>query len=272
MTDMLCGYTDRDETIVAYLYNDIDPAERRVFQQHLLTCTTCRDEVAAFKTVQKQLAQWDPPLPASIANREINSHSAIGTPQSSSWWREIPAWAQVAAALLFLGVSAGVANLDVHYDATGLSVKTGWSGRSGSARSGESAPLAIANGSQDAPWRADLARMEQQLKSEMRAAAPVSAAATPSAPMIRNASSGTASSADADTLKRVRALLDESEKRQQRELALRVAEVLRDVNAQRQADLVKIDRNLGQMENSLGVQVLQQRQQVNYLMRANQRQ
>jgi hypothetical protein len=70
----------------------------------------------------------------------------------------------------------------------------------------------------------------------------------------------------------VRALLDESEKRQQRELALRVAEVLRDVNAQRQADLVKIDRNLGQMENTLGVQVLQQRQQVNYLMRANQRQ
>ena len=45
-------------------------------------------------------------------------------------------------------------------------------------------------------------------------------------------------------MRRVRALLEESEKRQQRELALRVAEVLRDVNAQRQADLMKIDRSL----------------------------
>ena len=86
----------------------------------------------------------------------------------------------------------------------------------------------------------------------------------------RNAS--VATTADADTLKRVRSLLDESEKRQQRELALRVAEVLRDVNAQRQADLVKIDRSLGQMNNDLGVQVLQQRQSLNYLMRVNQRQ
>ena len=235
MTDILCGYTDRDETIVAYLYNDIDPAERRVFQQHLLTCAICRDEVAAFKSVQKQLARWDPPLPASISNRD-NPQSPIPHPQSSSWWRELPVWAQVAAALLFLGVSAGIANLDVHYDASGLSVRTGWSGGSGGTE--------IAKGPHDAPWRTDLARLEQQLKSEMRAAAPVSAAAMPSAPMIRNASSGTAAS----------------------------AEVLRDVNAQRQADLVKIDRNLGQMENTLGVQVLQQRQQVNYLMRANQRQ
>ena len=262
MTDILCGYTDRDETIVAYLYNDIDPAERRVFQQHLLTCTTCRDEIAAFKTVQKQLARWDPPLPASISNRELNPQSANRNPQSSPWWREIPAWVQVAAALLFLGVSAGVANLDVHYDASGLSLRTGWS---------TPAAVAAAPSNDTAPWRADLARLEQQLKSEVRAAMPASAAAMPQAPTIRNVSSGTAA-IDADTLKRVRALLDESEKRQQRELALRVAEVLRDVNAQRQADLVKIDRNLGQMENTLGVQVLQQRQQVNYLMRANQRQ
>ena len=61
-------------------------------------------------------------------------------------------------------------------------------------------------------------------------------------------------------MRRVRALVDESEKRQQRELALRVAEVLRDVNAQRQADLVKIDRSLGAVQNNLGVEVMKQRQ------------
>ena len=35
-------------------------------------------------------------------------------------------------------------------------------------------------------------------------------------------------------------LVEESERKQQRELALRVAQVIREVNAQREADLVKI--------------------------------
>jgi hypothetical protein len=70
----------------------------------------------------------------------------------------------------------------------------------------------------------------------------------------------------------VRALLDESERRQQRELALRVAEVLRDVSTQRQADLVKIDRSLGAVQNNLGVEVMKQRQSLNLLYHASQRQ
>jgi len=73
----------------------------------------------------------------------------------------------------------------------------------------------------------------------------------------------------------VRKLLDESEKRQQRELALRVAEVMRDVNLQRQADLVKIDRYVGAVESKVGVEVLKNRQKMNQmdiLYRASQRQ
>ncbi len=77
---------------------------------------------------------------------------------------------------------------------------------------------------------------------------------------------------DADLVKRVRALVDESEKRQQRELALRVAEVVRDVATQRQADLVKIDRTLGVVQNNLGVEVLRDRQRLDILYRASQRQ
>ena len=123
----------------------------------------------------------------------------------------------------------------------------------------------MALAAQEAPWRSDLAALEQQLKTEFHASQ-VSSSIGPQS--VRAASSG-----DAETLlRRVRALLDESEKRQQRELALRVAEVLRDVNAQRQADLIKIDRNLDGMQNKLGVEVFQQRQSLNYFMRANQRQ
>jgi len=50
---------------------------------------------------------------------------------------------------------------------------------------------------------------------------------------------------------------------------------MREVNAQRQADLVKIDRTLGTVQNNLGVEVLKNRQQLNQmnlLYRASQRQ
>jgi hypothetical protein len=75
-------------------------------------------------------------------------------------------------------------------------------------------------------------------------------------------------------VRRVRGLIDESEKRQQRELALRVAEVIRDVNAQRQADLIKVDRVLGTVQNNLGIAVLKNRaqmQQMDYFIRTSQR-
>jgi hypothetical protein len=258
MTDMLCGYIDRDETIVAFLYDDLDAGSRRDFEAHVLTCAVCREEVAGLQSVRAQLARWEPPL-------VVSRQSSVVSPSRQSWWRTMPAWAQVAAALLFVGVSAGIANLDVRYDQNGLTVRTGWSqARDGSGGSGRSSGSDVALAAQEAPWRSDLAALEQQLKTEFHAS-PASSSIGPQS--VRVASSG-----DAETLRRVRALLDESEKRQQRELALRVAEVLRDVNAQRQADLIKIDRNLDGMQNKLGVEVFQQRQSLNYFMRVNQRQ
>jgi hypothetical protein len=164
----------------------------------------------------------------------------------------------VAAALLFLGVSAGIANLDVRYDANGLSIRTGWSKPAAVVAAtqppavNQIRPANMVNGDQ-------LAALEQRLRGEIKMA--TATAAQPRAV-----------SADAETLRRVRALIDESEKREQRELALRVAQVLRDVSAQRQADLSKIDRNLGVIQNNTGVEILKQREMVNYLMRVSQRQ
>jgi len=73
----------------------------------------------------------------------------------------------------------------------------------------------------------------------------------------------------------VRALVDDSEKRQQRELALRLAEAMRDISAQRQADLVKIDRTLGLVQNNVGIEVMRTREKMNQMdliYRASQRQ
>jgi len=265
MTDSVCSYPgDRDEALVTYLYDDGgEPLARATFEAHLVTCVRCAEELAALRGVRTQLGRWNPPGFASVADRGSRDGAR-------RWWREVPVWAQVAAALLFLGVSAAIANLEVRYDANGLSVRTGWM----SARPGQPAaapvpvqvaPTGTASQLIGAPWRTDLIALERQLKSEFhgaQAAAPAGAAAPHQA-------------IDAETLRRVRVLIDESEKRQQRELALRLAEAIRDVNAQRQADLMKVDRVLGTVQNNLGIQVLKNRaqmQQMDYFIRTSQRQ
>jgi hypothetical protein len=255
MSDTSCGYVgNRDEALVAYLYDDIDPAEREAFDAHLGVCARCRVDLDALRGVRGELGRWEAPVPALVASR------APDVPRA--WWRQVPAWARVAAALLVLGASAAVANLDVRYDRTGLTIRTGWSHRAAVAPAAVSAPAMA-----DAPWRADLAAFEQRLRTEFHAES-VGAAMAPA--VARPASS--ADAADAALLRRVRALIDDSERRQQRELALRIAQVVRDVDAQRQADLVRIDRSLGEMQSNTGVEVLRQRELLNYLVRVSQKQ
>jgi hypothetical protein len=272
MTESVCTYSgNRDEALVTFLYDDDtwSGGDRAAFGVHVSTCAACRDELDAMRGIRAELGRWNPPDPnfaitfsnAPRAQSAINQQSAI---DNQPWWESIPAWAQVAAALLFLGVSAGIANLDIRYDSQGLSVRTGWSQPRNAAVATTAAPAAggaSVSAKGDAPWTADLVALQQQLTAEMRTARTAAAAsAQPAA--IRPA--------DADLVRRVRALIDESEKRQQRELALRVAEVLRDVNVQRQADLARVNRALGAVENNLGVEVLKTRQQVNLMYRASQ--
>ena len=71
---------------------------------------------------------------------------------------------------------------------------------------------------------------------------------------------------------RVRTLIEESEQRQQRELALRTAELVRDFDSQRRIDLAQIQRNFGQIEGLTGAEVREQREMLNYLIRASQQQ
>jgi Putative zinc-finger len=257
-TDIRCTYSgDRDEILVGYLYDDIEPASRVSFDAHLAACRRCRDELADLRGVRSQLGTWAPPEPMFATSHQP---SAI-----SHWWNVIPAWAQVAAALLFLGVAAGIANLDVRYNNDGLTVRTGWSKSavpSSVAPAVEAvkttSPLpAVTAASEPAPWRADLTALEQQLRREFRASV------VPGATRPLNASVGVS---DADLLRRVRTMIDDSERRQQTELALRVAGALRDVNAQRAADLTRINQTLGLFQQDMGVAVLQNKRKVDYLV------
>jgi hypothetical protein len=256
MNESHCTYPgDRDGALIACLYDDDagDRAARMAFESHVAACARCADDLAALRGVRTQLARWAPPEPSF-------THATLPSAISHQpWWRTMPAWAQVAAALLFLGAAAGIANLDVRYDANGLSVRTGWSREAPGAPAASAAIPAARRDAED-PWRADVAALQRQL-NEMRAAqaSMVSASA-------RMQPARVASAADADVVRRVRALLEESERRQKSEIALRVAELMRDVQAQRQADLVKIDRTLGAVENRVGVEVMRDRQKLNTLL------
>ena len=236
------------------------------------------------------LGQWSPPRLRSETHSVGSGFSRIGPPDRPSprlrrsaealaeaeggphdgfSWREIPAWAQVAAAMLCLGVGAGIANLNVRYDASGLQVRTGWS-------SAVPVPVAqvsqpVAGASQDAaPWRAELTALEQRLRTDLRRT-PAGAGNLVNAATAANPASAP-NTVNSETLRRVRALIDESERRQQTELALRLGEAVREANAQRQADLVKIDRSLGFIQNSTYGEQMKQREVVNYLLKVSQKQ
>jgi hypothetical protein len=249
MNENVCTHAGtRNEVLVAYLYDEIASDERSAFDRHLMTCALCRSELDALGGVRAELDRWTPPEPSFsvVVERSV----------------DIPAWAQVAAALLFLGVSAGLANLDVALTAGGISIRTGWrhpqTGADGALSAGPAPVQAPALAG--SPWEADLTALEQKLRRALDARpATVATAAAPASSDV--------------VLRRVQALLQESEQRQRSELALRVAEIARDVQTQRQADLVRIDRSLGLIQSRTGIEVMRTQQQVNSLaQRVSQRQ
>ena len=254
--------------MIAYLYGDIDPDVRATFEAHLAGCDRCRTELRTLGGVRKHLEQWAPPEPNFTHAAAVQPRPTPVVPAGSqSWWREMPAWAQVAAALLFLGTSAGIANLDVRYDRNGLAVRTGWSRGAATAAStappAGTRPVTAVREDASAPWRSDLSALEQQLRAEIRGMQPVAA-------LPRAAAN------DAEIVRRVRTLIDESERRQQNELALRVGETIAEINAKRRSDAQQVRNALRETENKVGVvgaEVVKTRASLNYiLMNASQRQ
>jgi Putative zinc-finger len=267
MAETLCAFPDRDEALVSYMYGEMDDRARATFDAHLAICVRCRSEVTELADVRRRLTHWEPPpvqLPRPAVDaavtvldtRGADAGAAARTP--GPWWKTVPAWVQAAAAMLVLGASVGLANLDIHYDQQGLSIRTGWLRR---------APASPAPPSETAtaPWHADLVVLEQELRKEFHGAPAAAAAIQPATAASARAMS------DAEILRRLRALVDESDKRQERELALRVAEVMNNVRAQRNADLLKIDRSLGLIQNNTAAELMKQRGTINYLVSTTQK-
>ncbi len=250
---------DDTESLVAYLYDEVDPVQRNDVAKHLVDCARCRDEVAALGGVRHALAQWTPaapPLRFSVVQTPLPGAADVPAAQvirpRVAAWQTVPVWAQVAAATLAVAIGAAIANVQVRHDAEGWTVSTGWM-----APGSLASALPVA----DESWKPALAALEQSLRGDIRA----TVANTVAAPVPAAASRG---ASDGETLARVRDLIEASERRQQQELALRLTQFNRDVDIQRRADLVRIDQGIGQLEGRTGAEVQRQRQMLDLIVRA----
>ena len=46
MIETICTYSGRDDLLIAYLYDDIEPGDRATFSAHLQACGRCTRELA----------------------------------------------------------------------------------------------------------------------------------------------------------------------------------------------------------------------------------
>lgn len=254
-----CGNPD---ALMSHLYRDGPAEERLAFEAHLRQCPRCAEDAATLGAVREDLAAWTPP-------ETVLDFRIVREPASArgrwAWMSAMPAWAQLAAASLVVGVAAGLSGLEVQYGSDGLTVRTGW-GRPAETRqadAGAAAPSAADN----APWRADLVAFQEQMRSEFGPAAGERAVTPVAAPAVASAHG----LSDDEFLARVRQLIAASETRTQKEMALRLAEVVRDVDAQRRADMRRVADGLGVLEGRTGAAVAQQREMMNYLLRVSQK-
>jgi hypothetical protein len=239
---------DDKQTLIAYLYGEVDASTRNAVDGHLATCAACASEVTALGDVRSELGLWVPPdveLDFKIVKR---SDPASNVLRPARWWNTVPAWAQAAAAVLVLAAGAGIANVQVKSGPDGFVVSTGWMRQ----------PAAAATPTQvqaNEDWKPALTALEQNLRNEIKAtreqAAPVSVSAR-----------GTADDA---TIRRVQQLIADAEQRHNREIATRLIDLQRDMTMQRRADMQNISRVVGSYDE----QLLRQRQYMNNMIRVS---
>jgi hypothetical protein len=252
---------DDKHRLVSYLYGESSPEESAAVQSHLAACAACAEEFGGLQDVRRHFADWRAPDVDLGFTVTRTAAPVAASPARRSW--ALPAWAQAAAAVLVLSAGAAIANLEIRYGTDGFTVRTGWSPAQQAQRA--SAPAAVpdrAAATEDA-WKTAIAESEQRIRAEF--ASSRAAAAPQPAGVTRT---GTDSN---EMLRQVRALIEESERRQQRELALRVTQVTQDFEAQRRADLVRIEQNMGEIQGVTGAEAVRQRELLNYLVRVSQR-
>jgi hypothetical protein len=255
------------DTLLVLLYDDEGtPEERAVLQDHVDRCPDCADVLTSLDTARGALGAWHAPrLPLGFALVRPGR-----SPVRTALW----SGGLAAAAVLVLAAAASLAHFDISYDAQGLRVRTGVSRSPGSVNADSRATTAAASTPATArsapsegawvgkasvgepPWRADLDLLATQIRGDVarlvQESRQVPAAVAVRAAIAPPSTESGRTMTDAELLKRVQDLLDQSEIRQQSNLALRVTELGRQFELARQSDIVQVEQTLQRIEQQRG--------------------
>lgn len=148
--------------LIGLLYDDCDADERAAIRAHLAICAACADEFEALTATREQLVAWTPP--ETQLGFQVTGGQPSFAPRGTWWQRPLPAWAQLAAAVVIFGLGLGI----------GLS------------RHAQTAPPAVAQERRVPAIELKTADIEQRLSAlEMVATSPVTRAVeAPSAEAI----------------------------------------------------------------------------------------
>ncbi|MCA1562526.1 MAG: zf-HC2 domain-containing protein [Acidobacteria bacterium] len=238
------------ELLVGYVYGELTQTERRAFDAHLTSCAECRDEADGLRATRAHLGMWSPPGP-EFGFRIVRGAAA---PASAPQFRFTRAWGLAAAAVLVLAAAAAIANVEMRYGDGGLVVRTGW--RQADASSTAPTPAAA-----DSTLQADLQVILQRLGKLESAVGREPAGAGVVTAADRSGVS------ESDLRRRLREIVKESEARQQRELALQMAQVISDVDAARRSDMLRMQQGLMQLQGVNDAEIVKNREMWNHVLR-----
>ena len=251
-----------NELLVGYLYDEVDAAERRTMETHLLACAECRGELKDLRSTRTRLAAWAPPAPG-LEFQMVRAPEAAAS--RTRRWSISPAWGLAAAAVLVLSVASAIANVEVKYGPDGLTVRTG------ALRASPAQPAPVAINASAQPTAADDPRLRAELQAiALRIRDLEAAAGNGTRPVLTSAHVPATQPPPADVLRAVRQLISESESRQEQELARRLSQVLRDVEGLRRVDLDRVQRALAEMQGVTDTTIIRQQQIENHLLRVGQ--
>jgi len=240
--------------LVGYLYDECTPEEREAIASHLTRCVSCADDVSGLSSARRALAAWAPPEIALGIQITRKSDAEMVTPSGSvlsftrpqaertPWWKApLPAWAQVAAAIVIFA-----AGLSVGY------VRNG-------ARPAAVPQATVASTPPVAgPSKTDLEQLEQRLRVEMAQLAHANSPAAAPVPVTARASGDV-------TMEQVKALIADSERKQNIDFTERAVRQNATFEAQRRADLESVSTRIGTLQGQTRGELGQLQQGFNYL-------
>jgi anti-sigma factor RsiW len=227
------------EALVTFVYGESSPAEREAIANHLARCAACAEEVAALGSTRQQLTAWMPP--EHTLGFRITRAEADTTPSSPGespapvlrpavWWRQpLPAWAQMAAAVVIFASGMALGGAWPTQDRGETNRRVADDPRVAADLQVRRTPVPATVST--AVTREDLAQIEQRLRTEI---AQVRTAATPDAGET-NARV---------VMQRVSEMIAASEARQQKELDFRTSVLAADLANGRRIDNINFEQRL----------------------------